>query len=106
MIEHHIVAVAIGTVVPPCVTCSEIQPHQVVALCSCGQRASGMRPHIWMIYRRDRDKSGGDLIWLTPSFNWLNDPRDPSQGSHLHENVEGVPASSMSEWPLREAATG
>jgi hypothetical protein len=99
MIEHHIVAVAFTTIEPPCVTCTGRTPHNIVAKCGCGQTAAGMTPHIWTVTER----AGENLVTLMPSFNWLNDPRDPSKGSHLHENVSRIPVMHMDEmherWP-------
>lgn len=99
MSEHRIVAVALSPSYGPCERCTPTTPHQVTARCACGEIACGTSEHIWSVASRV-----GGRVWLTPSFNWLVDPRDPSKGSHLHEHVEGVPVSKMSDWPLRESA--
>lgn len=97
---HAIAAVSLAASAD-CTRCGAMTPHNVIALCACGERASGMADHTWVISARV-----GDLVWLTPSFNWLTDPRDPSKGSHLHEFVQGVPISKQSEWPTRAISGG
>lgn len=90
--EHRITGVSLCGTSGECPRCTPDTPHNVVARCSCGQTASGKTEHIWTVASRS-----GDLVSLTPSFNWLVDPNDPSQGSHLHETVSGVRAMKLAE---------
>ncbi len=93
---HQIVAVqAVHSA--GCAQCGPTTPHNVVVLCECGQRACGITDHIWTVTRREDGR-----IWLSPSFNWLIDPKDPSAGSHVHEFVQGVVESDEGTWPTRD----
>lgn len=93
MSEHRIVMVAIA-MADGCARCSPTTPHNVAARCACRTEpplmiASGRTDHIWTLQR------AGDRGTLSPSFDWLIDPRDPSKGSHLHEFVVDVPIVSI-----------
>lgn len=82
---HRIVAVCLFDR-PGCERCSPASPHQVVVRCSCGQTAAGREDHTWTA----AISADETTVSLKPSFNWLNDPADPSAGSHLHEFARGV----------------
>jgi hypothetical protein len=94
VIEHRIISVSLTAW--ECPQCGSTTPHNVIAYCACGKNATGVSSHIWTITRKERaypDAStfpSDSLVWLSPSFNWLNDPKDPSKGSHLHESISGV----------------
>jgi ribosomal protein L37E len=90
MSEHRIVAVTLIGVHGLCPRCGPNAPHNIVAYCACGETATGMTDHIWTVTARD-----GDRLTLSPSFNWLHDPSDASNGSHLHEYVVGIPDTKM-----------
>jgi hypothetical protein len=85
-VTHRIVAVSLATAYGPCDRCGPDTPHNVTVRCKCGAVACGISDHIWTVTARD-----GDRVTLSPSFNWLVDPGDPSKGSHLHDFVTNVP---------------
>lgn len=84
MVRQRAVPEIVGST--DCPACGPDTPHNVVVYCACGKTATGRTDHIWSITARD-----GDLVTLSPSFNWLEDPSDPSKGSHVHEFVQRIP---------------
>ena len=90
-----------------CATCGpdergllHMNPHNIVFLCSCGKSATGRADHIWKVTNQD----GHDLT-LSPSVNWLNDPKNPAAGSHLHSFVTARAVPSIGDLFARPPAT-
>ena len=90
--EHTIAELYYNMNRADCPQCSPTTPHSVIFRCTCGEVATGVRDHIWTLTPND-----DGTVSLSPSVNWLNDPKDASKGSHLHEFTRAPVAKSMAE---------